>query len=300
MEFVRREAEVKKAEREEMIERIKAIEAVPAVPAFVVEPAARAREDDGTEDDEPPQPRLLVPEEQFDRYLLGDATSRRSRLDALLTMRIAEADQMCGLTAAQKKKLQLAGHGDIKRLLDRVEEKRGEFQLARDDPNHYREFLRTLSPLRFTIQAGAFGDGSLFSKVLKTTLNADQVARHEKALRERWMPLHRSTIKQVVETLNHALRLNTEQRRRLLEVLWQGTRPPKNSGPYDYHVIMLQLAKLPEARVKPIFSDTQWELLGRLFFDRARRMEPQLAAYGFLPDVAVEREGALGAEAAPK
>jgi hypothetical protein len=43
-------------------------------------------------------------------------------VDSFLSERIANLDRKCGLTDAQKAKLQLAAQGDIKRHFERVEE----------------------------------------------------------------------------------------------------------------------------------------------------------------------------------
>ncbi len=48
-------------------------------------------------------------------------------------------------------------------------------------------------------------------------------------------------------------------------------------------MILLQAAKLPAAKLRPIFNDDQWRLLGRQL-NEAKGMERFLSQNGFLPD----------------
>ena len=70
---------------------------------------------------------FVLSDELFDQWAFGGrmtGNTIRNKLDSLLTMQIEEIDRSCTLTEAQKNKLRLAGRGDMKRFLDRVEEKR--------------------------------------------------------------------------------------------------------------------------------------------------------------------------------
>ncbi len=53
------------------------------------------------------------------------------------------------------------------------------------------------------------------------------------------------------------------------------TPPPPVFGRADYTYLMFQAAKLPEAKVKPIFDAAQWRLLSRQF-NNAQMMEQWL------------------------
>lgn len=85
-------------------------------------------------------------------------------------------DLICRLTDAQKRKLRLAGGGDIKRFFDRVETVRPKADPAPDDVQRcghlFLDRMDTARPPR----AGLFEQGSLFSKTLKTALTAGQAA----------------------------------------------------------------------------------------------------------------------------
>src|SRR5271163_1288957 len=50
------------------------------------------------------------------------AGSARTSLESLLALQIEHIERTCGINEVQRKKLQLAGRGDIKRFFDRVDE----------------------------------------------------------------------------------------------------------------------------------------------------------------------------------
>jgi hypothetical protein len=108
----------------------------------------------------------------------SDADAARKQLRALLEKKIAIVDHMCRLTDAQREKLELAGVGDNKRLLDRVEKIGLKFQLIRNNPDKYNDLrLQTQSLQR--AQLGIFNEDSQFIKSLEQLLTAEQRTRYE-------------------------------------------------------------------------------------------------------------------------
>jgi hypothetical protein len=79
------------------------------------------------------------------------------------------------LSAAQKQKLLIAGHGDVKRFLDRAAELKATFKngtiQGQDD---FVSWVKRVMRLRGASDADQFGTGSLFAKTLKKTLSRDQ------------------------------------------------------------------------------------------------------------------------------
>jgi hypothetical protein len=160
---------------------------------FLLEAAAPSPPDeavdlDGPPDVRPPQqpevrpnlPNSVLKRENFDRWVFSDGVFEvgpRQHLDALVRQRIESFSRTHALTAAQEAKLRLAGQGDIKRFLDRVEARRREFEAARMDLNLGMQFLATLGPLRQEFEEGPFGDGSLFAKTLRKIENDARAAR---------------------------------------------------------------------------------------------------------------------------
>ena len=109
--------------------------------------------------------------EQIDQQLygrFGGAGVAHNKLDAALALRVDDVERICGLTEAQKKKVQLAGRGDIKRFFDRVEVTKRKFQGGQN--NQFNNIWQEIQPLQAELTGGLFGDDSLFAKTVMRTL----------------------------------------------------------------------------------------------------------------------------------
>lgn len=232
-------------------------------------------------------PPLVLNDATFDQWALGASTTLGSveqRLKDLLKNHIEQIDRACKLTGAQKARLQLAGQGDIKRLHDRIEEKRWSVVGVPQDRARLNEILRELQPLRIAIQSDPFGEGSIFEKTIKTHLKENQFQQYRNDVDERLRFRHQAAIDMVVAMFDRRAGLTGEQRRQFAQVLRRSTRPPRRSGPYDYYVMMIQAADAPEEALKPIFDDAQWASL-RHQMQQARATEQTLRTQGYLPDL---------------
>jgi hypothetical protein len=118
---------------------------------------------------------VVLERENFDRWVFGNMTNEKSRrawLEHKLRLKAEQAEGMTVLSRPQVEKLVLAGRGDVKRFLDRVEEIRPEFDAVRADLAAGRSFLLDdLRPLGVEFQNGPFGQDSLFAKTLKKIQN---------------------------------------------------------------------------------------------------------------------------------
>jgi hypothetical protein len=115
------------------------------------------------------------------RWVFGagsNASSARTELDTLVLQKIAIVDRVCGLTDTQIKKLELAGRGDVTRLIDRIEEIGMRFQVVKDELDKVGALFLEARPLKRGLRPG-FSDASLFAKSVKTTLTAEQFAKYE-------------------------------------------------------------------------------------------------------------------------
>jgi len=89
-------------------------------------------------------------------------------------IKIESINLACGLTAEQKRKLQLASEGDIKRLVDRIEDYLRNLRLA---PNALIKAQPVVVRLRDTIAGGPFQDDSLLTRTLARVMTAEQRTR---------------------------------------------------------------------------------------------------------------------------
>jgi hypothetical protein len=246
---------------------------------------ARAQDLDGQDELPVVQNNFELAESNFHQWVFGNGyrnVAPRDHLDSLLMVNVAEVDRACSLSQAQKRKLILAGHGDIKRFMDRVADARDVFERLRRDQTKMNEIFQEAQPLAATLAAGLFGDGSFFAKTLGSTLDPDQAQRYRGALREKSQFRYRAKVSLALANLDIAVGFTTEQYRRYVDVILEETTPPeKPAGQYETQVVLLKIARLPEAKIRPIFDDVRWKELSRQL-QGARGMEQFLQANGYI------------------
>ena len=189
---------------------------------------------------------------------LGEGLESTETLEKLLASRIRDLKDVYGLTELQMKKLHLAGRGDIKRFVDRLDSlvKRTTAADFGDDSNLGID-LRDLEKTRERL----FDEGSLFSKTVVNTLSPDQLARIEEDVRHNNLRLYRDAVTQAARGLAGLANLSTKQTEELSNLILAETRAPRRFGQSDYALVMFQASQLPESKLKPIFVDAQWKLL---------------------------------------
>jgi hypothetical protein len=226
-------------------------------------------------------------ESNFEQWVFGTAgraNSARDQLDSLLMLSVGEVERSCNLSEAQRKKLLLAGHGDIKHFMDRVAEARRVFDLLRRDQNNINEIYQETVPLSTTLRAGLFGSDSFFSKTIGTTLEPEQEARYRKSILEKNQFRYRAKVRLAINNLDNAIGFSGEERQRLTDLVLEETKPPiKPAGQYETQVVLLKIARIPEAKIRPIFDEARWKLLIPQF-QQARGMEAFLKTQGFLDE----------------
>jgi hypothetical protein len=199
----------------------------------------------------------------FDRLVFGGVKIKdlRNQFEATLTTRITSLEWAYDLTEAQKAKLRLAGHGDIKRWFDFIEDKKRESDQISGDPEMIRAYSRRLKAFRTRLRHAPFGEDSIFSKTFKTMLKPVERAEYEKALCVKRGERHVNLINKLINSNDHPLNLNEEQRRRFRNVLLRKTPPPRLDALPDCRVLLLQTSQLPDTELRPIFDKPQWEVL---------------------------------------
>jgi hypothetical protein len=225
-------------------------------------------------------------------YGPGGVDRARVRLEARLAWEIQKIDRIARLTPEQKKKLELAGRGDIKRRLDQIWERISTVGGGPVDRVQARGILVEMQRLNVDSNPQVFGDDSLFAKTLTRTLAPEQRARHAE---RQILASYQLRVQWVIFPLVRQLRMSPEQQRRFVAAIVEGTRPLKRYGELDEAAILLQAARLPEAKLRPIFNESQWRRLGP-HLDAARRMEKVLIEQGYVDRVgaAVTRPAAFG------
>jgi hypothetical protein len=212
-----------------------------------------------------------------------------AKLDYLLSGRLDELNQYCRLTEAQVKKLNVAGRGDIKRFMDRWDQIAANSHDASaplDDIRALRLSIRIDAQAK-TINGDFFGEASIFSKTLLSTLNQEQAAAYEQALAEKRRLQYQQAVSRAVKSIQKNLVLGNRQVEELVQLLLKETRPPKNFGrASDIALVLFQVSKLPEHTIRPLFDDAQWQALSHWVdaYKNGAGAEQVLKRHGFVFD----------------
>jgi hypothetical protein len=231
----------------------------------------------------------------FGRVMDEDEARRESQMAVM--KRIDYLDRVCRLSGPQRKKLQVAGQGDIKRFFDGVAEAKRTLQSFQNLDDRRKLALmaqEAASSLGAHWTSLLSVEGSIFTTAVPRTLTDDQRRALEKDMSDRPVIRHRAAVRWTAVLLTRSLGLTDDQRRRLESLLLEQTQPPKKFDAMDYVIVMYQASRIPENRIRPIFDDVQWRLLAQDLAD-IQRWEFQLRRGGFLPDETFgnDRAGAL-------
>lgn len=226
-------------------------------------------------------------EGQFDQMIFtqdGNATAARKRMDLQLRNQIEELQRSCQLNDDQKKKLLLAGRGDIKRFFDRYEQLRQSSPVVQHGEGQQFVFVRQdVTPLQRSMQTGLFQEGSLFQKSIATTLTSEQLTRYEAELEERRLARHRTNVEMMVRLIERSVPLRDADRRELIKMLVAETTPARNTNPYGTYQILLQLDRIPEEKLRRYFTAAQWNQVNQSLA-QYKAVAQQLRASGRMPD----------------
>jgi hypothetical protein len=201
---------------------------------------------------------------QVDRWKtvrFGESSVLGGDLASKLAARIAEVEQSCALRDVERTKLELAGRGDIKRFLDRLEEIGREAGNQAIDPDlaQHRVTLE-LNTLDAWLAAGIFSKGSLYDKTLRGILpDGPDRALYEETLKRKNMARYRQAVREWSRTLQRGLKLSNRQCREISDLILAETVPPERFGQSDFAMVYYQLSSFPEDKLKPMLTDSQWK-----------------------------------------
>jgi hypothetical protein len=142
------------------------------VGAILIRRPVAPQDPDEPGENPPAHPRHIISRGAFDLFLFGStarSNSGRLYMHRLLSQKIDELERSQPLTPDERRRLTLAGRGDIVRLFDRIEAERRTFESIRTsgDVDRCERFFASLLPLRRTLPRGPFGPDSLFAKTFK-------------------------------------------------------------------------------------------------------------------------------------
>lgn len=230
---------------------------------------------------------LQIDVDQFDSWVFnqyGNASSARESLEARIGIKIRRLEQSLTLREDQKKRLQLAGQGDINRFFNRVAQARSEFRQLVVDRNNLNDAYQLAAPLQQELTTGLFEDGSLFAKVLRGTLEPEQRERLEKHEQERRQRQLENHAKSFVGQLETQIPLTAVQRERLVALTVERAGNANPDSPYFVYVLNYHLSQLPEEEMEGVLDAGQLRVFRKVQAQHAG-MAPFLRQQGLLDEL---------------
>jgi hypothetical protein len=252
--------------------------------AFLFIAPARAQDEDDPDVPRPQQNIFQLTPEQFDSWVFNGQVNGKQwqpQLKSQLNLRIEAVDNVCKLTETQKQKLTLAGRYDIQRFSDKYETLKQKLQGTTYNQDQINEAYQQIQPLQEIWQAGIFGEKSLFHKVLPNVLGEEQTAKYQQEELKRRKFRYMAKVKLALTSMENSLPLTAQQRGKFEELILAETPTPKRFGQYDNQVVMLQAAKIKEAKLKEIFDAAQLKRV-KTMLQQARGYEHMLKQQGWI------------------
>ena len=249
------------------------------------------------------QPRFTISEQQFDQSVFNTRGAvvianggrlkqvvvsqttpieqAKSQLETYINAEIATVVLRCNLTETQKKKLRLAGRGDIADFFARVMELRRRCTSESMTQQEYTTLHAEMTKLRMMIQTGSISDATLICKTLRRILSDEQSVLYKTLERERRIAIITESLATQWGQNSKPVRLAKEAQQQFVDVLLQHGRLPTNQSPYRLYFVLLEIDRL-EDRLKPLLSDEEWQQF-QFPISQAKRIEPFLRTTGQWP-----------------
>ena len=221
--------------------------------------------------------------QQFDSWITGRHESPITQLSRMLEMRIDAVDRITKLSSAQREKLALAGWGDAIRFEDAYDEMRAQLVDKKYDRRKVGEIHQKVQQLSKRYKQGLLGKESLFEKVMRTTLDGEQLAAYDGDRARRRAYRYKAQMRLHVAVIEKNVPMTEMQRQALLDWLLAETKPPRTSGLQDRLYVMYQMSKMPQENLEEIFDESQLRVLKKML-QRGASYEQHLRQNGLLPD----------------
>lgn len=220
----------------------------------------------------------------FEQWVFGGKNPAQveQMLMSRLTVLLNSVERACELSEAQRKKLELAARGDVRKVFRQVDQVREKFGEVGNDQQKLQEIMQEIQPIQTKINSSFFDDNSLLHKVLKGTLDQEQSRKYEQEELKRRKFQYEAKIELTLAMLESGVPLREQQRQRFVKLLLDETEPPRKFGQQAYYAVLYLASTLEEEKLKPIFDDAQWRAVKQLF-SQGKAMKAHLKSNGFIP-----------------
>ncbi len=250
-------------------------------PAFVVEQAVEL-DDDGNAINVQVQ-RFSITHQNLDQWIFGSnktVEQARTEFESQLKMAVETVTKQYELDATQRRKLQLAGRGDIKRFLGEADALHAELgeaaasTLITLDQQEYVQIQQRAIGLRNRflmanrlsdgVTIGLFGEQSLLNKTIPKAISpkfAEKYLADQKLQRDQQ---YETYVTQSVQNLTQFLTLREDQKDKLKALIRSDIAPLRQLNQQAYVYVMYQLSRMPDDRLKQVLDETQLGKLGQI------------------------------------
>lgn len=212
----------------------------------------------------------------------GNAKQARIQLETKLKLQLNEMNRICALDESQIQKLKLAASFDIKRYFDEVDVVRKKFKSGKQDQEAWNQVWQEIHPLQLKLTTGLFGESSFFIKTIRKTLSDEQFAKYDSVVNERRRFRYKSAIETAFASFEDAVPLNHAQHSAIVKLLLDETKPPLAFGQHDQQVVMYQLSRVSQDKLKEVLSERQWTQI-QAQINQYRGLEQFLIQNGLIP-----------------
>lgn len=187
-----------------------------------------------------------------------------SFLEEQIELQISRISSSIDLSDDQISHLRLAGRGDVKRFYDRMEQVRRHVVALSQEQKDDGSAHRLTMPLRKELRKGLFGGGSLFQKVVVTSLDDQQSAvlqRHLSRLNQLQTEI---AVRTFVAKIGCYLPLTSVQRTKLTDVLLENVDSVGGDSNYRFHIVLYRFSCVPRQQYETFFDENQMQMIVEL------------------------------------
>ncbi len=213
---------------------------------------------------------------QLDDQTASESDARK-RWNSVLASQVQAMDRLYSLSEPQKKKLLLAGKGDIHQHFSRLAEIRSKVTAGPLQREQFAALMKELQPIQNVTRDNLFDDNSLFQKTLRTMLTEEQRRRFRSIELEQ----QRRILESVMQDWDLAadrFKLWGEPRKKFIELLVPRLHISPSAGAYSHPIVFLEAWRIRE-QVRPLMTADEWKKF-EWQVERAKDAIPILEARG--------------------
>lgn len=189
-------------------------------------------------------------------------TSVRQGLQNQAEQKLTQLKEHCNLTDEQHAKLKLAANGDISRFFSEVAKvRKATAKVDQQNQNDVQEAWNLVRPLTERMQAGIYGENSLFAKVMSSTLEESQIEKYQKIVRDQLERRHHALVLSMVTTLEKNVPMVGDQREKLVALLDAQPVTTAKQKELEAFVGYVKLSRVPDEELEKLFDKDQLKVI---------------------------------------